>query len=107
MIRNRPWAPLLIALGLIAVAVFAASVLNRAPEPQAVSTAPLQHQPAPSSAPIDPFHASVQLKAALHRSPLCTSGRVPHLVWHIKYSAEHSFPPTHPGRSGPARCATQ
>ena len=63
LIRNRPWAPPLIALGLIALAVFAASVLNNphgrkvpntpeglapsAAESEAVPTDPMQHQPTP------------------------------------------------------------
>jgi hypothetical protein len=63
MIRNRPWAPPLIALTLIALAVFAASVLNShgreevpntpeglapsAPKSEAVPTGPLQQQSTP------------------------------------------------------------
>jgi hypothetical protein len=63
MIRDKPWAPPLIALGLIALAVFASSVLNThgreegsntpkglassAPESEAVATDPLQQSPTP------------------------------------------------------------
>jgi hypothetical protein len=64
MIGNRPWVPLVVALGLIALAVFAVSVLNphgredaasipespeglpaAAPETEPVPTDPMQRQP--------------------------------------------------------------
>jgi hypothetical protein len=68
MIGNRPWVPLVVALGLIALAVFAVSVLNphgredaasipespeglpaAAPETEPVPTDPMQRRPAPTN----------------------------------------------------------
>ena len=98
MIRDRPWALPLIALALIALVVFAANMLNRAPEPEAVLSDPTPHQttprhpgagirpapdpavsagvapspgmPANSAVPFDPYDARfyLQVQAAVHRS---------------------------------------